>query len=238
MDAVLVASPLRPGGSASRPRVAIGKVIDAGLTIDEAEARALDSSSASSTTSASAGVDHLSRSSLLATRDGDQALVVSHRGEIRPGCGTKSCASGRRAARRPVRSGFRRGPGRELYGADEARAQMFALLPGCPSSSVPRPVGLAAFTAERRIKRSASARSWAPARARHRPAADLAILQAGDDRQPHRLAGRLVGDARVAERLRRRHRPPGSSPPVVALVSPDLVGLAVRDRHQPVHAFA
>ena len=42
---------------------------------------------------------------------------------------------------------------------------------------------------------------------RHRPAARLAILQAGDRRQSDRLAGRLVGDARLAEHVRRAHRP-------------------------------
>ena len=42
---------------------------------------------------------------------------------------------------------------------------------------------------------------------RHRPAARLAVLQAGDHRQPHRLAGCLVGDARLAQQLRRPHRP-------------------------------
>jgi putative ABC transport system permease protein len=48
---------------------------------------------------------------------------------------------------------------------------------------------------------------------RHRQPARLAVLEAGDRRQSDRLAGRLVGNARLAQHVRRAHRPRADAVP-------------------------
>ena len=96
----------------------------------------------------------------------------------------------------------------ELYEAEEARAKVFAGF-AVPRGDrrLPRPVRprrLHRRAADQGDRHQEGARRAHP---RHRPAARLAILQAGDHRQSDRLAGRLVGDARMAEHVRRAHRP-------------------------------
>ena len=97
---------------------------------------------------------------------------------------------------------------RALRRRRQARAKVFAgFAPARGDRRLPRPVRprrLHRRAADQGDRHPQGARRAHP---RHRPAARLAILQAGDHRQSDRLAGRLVGDARLAERLRRADRP-------------------------------
>ena len=122
----------------------------------------------------------------------------------------------------------------ELYEAEEARAQDLRRLRAARGGRrLPRPVR------PRRLHRRAAhqgdrhPQGARRAHPRHRPAARLAILQAGDHRQSDRLAGRLVGDARLAEQLRRAHRPRARRPFVLA----GLLALAIAIGTIAGHAF-
>ena len=99
----------------------------------------------------------------------------------------------------------------EAYEAEDARAQIFAafallaVIIGCLGL-----FGLAAFTAERRTKEIGIRKVLG---ARTRDIVQLLVWQFSRpviDRQHHRLADRLVADARLAERVRRAdHSEPG-----------------------------
>ena len=133
----------------------------------------------------------------------------------------------------------------ELYDAEEARASDLRRLRGAGGGDrLPRPVR------PRRLHRRAAhqgdrhPQGVRRAGARHRPAARLAILEAGHRRQPDRLADRLVGDARLAERLRRPNRrsaPARSSSPALlalAIALGTIAGHAFRvARANPIHAL-
>ena len=109
----------------------------------------------------------------------------------------------RRAVRRRVQRGHRRRALRGRGGAGEDLRRLRAARRGRRLPRPVRPRRLHRRAADQGDRHPQGARRAQP---RHRPAARLAILQAGDRRQPHRLAGRLVGDARLAERLRRPDR--------------------------------
>ncbi len=91
----------------------------------------------------------------------------------------------------------------ELYRTDEARGQTFAAFAllaviiasssGCSASRPSLPSGV-----DEGDRHPQGVRRAQP---RHRPAARMAVLEAGNHRQPDRLADRLVGHARLAERL-------------------------------------
>ena len=129
-------------------------------------------------------------------------LLIRHDGtrsawRARPCRADLAAARSRRAVRRRVQ----RGPDRRaLQRRGGAGQGVRRLRPARGNRRLPRPV-----RPRRLHRREANQGDRHPQGARradagHRAAARLAILQAGDHRESDRLAGRLVGDARMAER--------------------------------------
>ena len=116
--------------------------------------------------------------------------------------------------RRPVRGGAWRGHNRQaLCGRSGAGLDLHRFRRSGGADRLPRPVR------PRRVQRGAAhSRDRNPqgawgANPRHRPASALAVQPAGPACQFDRLAGRLVGDARLAERVRRADRADSPSLP-------------------------
>ena len=133
----------------------------------------------------------------------------------------------------------------ELYKAEDARAQIFAafsLARGDHRLPWPvRPRRLHRRAANQGDRHSQGARR---ANARHRPTARLAIQPPGHHRQHHRLAGRLVADARLVERVRPAHRADPDPirhrrrPIALGIAIATVVGHAVKvARANPIHAL-
>ena len=108
----------------------------------------------------------------------------------------------------PVRLNFLDETYEKQFAADEKRGEMFAVFAAIAISIACLGLfGLASFTAERRTKEIGIRKVFGASVREHRPAAGVAVLEARADRQPDRLADRLVLFAQLARRLRLPHRP-------------------------------
>ena len=178
------------------------------------------------------------------TNIGHSHIIVRFRGnpaEIRAGVGAR--LEGRHHRGAVQRRIQRRHHGRALRGGGCARADLCRLLAARHRRRLPRPVRprrLHRRAADQGDRHPQGARRPHP---RHRPAARLAILQADHHRQPDRLAGRLVDDARLAQQFRRAHRL-GPAPFVLAGLLALVIAIgrwpATRSkvsRANPVHAL-
>ena len=143
-------------------------------------------------------------------RPGTSQVLFRYSSGPRPGDGRAEAGLAALPARVPVRSRVRRGsrspssttPRTARERRCSSASRCLAIVDRLPRPVRPRRVHHGAADQGDRHPQGAGRPD-----PRHRPAARLAILQAGGRRQPGRLAGRLVGDARLAERLRRADRP-------------------------------